>query len=141
MIRTYNNSSNWYDNWITDYKNIVNVDPQFFRELLSKNPRLICDVDSECFSFLMENFESEIRYGLANNWEILFAFSQSTFIKHHQIFENELKPHFIKRPGLWFYIFRYDVSKRNARQQQVDTALINMRNIMTNWKIDDLTLA
>lgn len=132
-----NNMPNWTDNFAIDYENIVNNNFDFFKEMLQQNPRLIFHVDDNCFNFLISKFDFEIRYGISHDWNILFYISKDTFIKYHKLFQSELKLHFIKRPGLWFYIFRYDVMKKNARGQQVDNALFQMRECMNNWNIND----
>ena len=97
---------------VGEYPRIVNADPEYFAWYLEQYPQLIAHVSDDCYQFLMDKFESNIRTGIANNWNCLFSFSKEQFLKHCMTFENEFKHHFVKRPGLWFYIFRHDAMKQ-----------------------------
>lgn len=136
---------------VGEYPRIVNADPVFFEWYLERHPELIAHVDERCYQFLMEYFGAYIRKGLSNNWECLFSFSKEQFMKRYITFENELKPHFEKRPGLWFYMFRHD-SMKKCKPKKNETCTVDKkcacdvnlkmcRRVMLDWNLigEDIT--
>ena len=143
--------THFMDRWAAgEYPRIIDADPEYFSLMLAKYGSFIFRVDSDCFNYLMTKYEKEIRNGITSNWECVFSLSKDKFIKYYQIFENELKPHFITRPGLWFYIFRYDAMKKCKPKKgehctvdkkcACDINLKLCRQIMIDWKLvtDDM---
>lgn len=125
-----------FDNWYADYRNICSAHKDEIISLL-ETTGFIARVSDECFAYLMGEFEHSVRKGLAENMHVLFTIQiyEGWLNKHHLTFKDELKPHFIKMPGLWYYMYRYDVKKINPRTGEVDKALQNAWNVMDNWDI------
>lgn len=133
------NKRHWCDNWIQSYQQIIQEDPTFFSNLLSNNPRLIFWVNDNCLLYLIDMFSREIEVGLINE-ECVFSMSKEWFIMHYKLVP-QLKQHFIKRPGLWFYIFRYDQKKINPRTGEVSKELKEAFEIQDYWGISHATVS
>ena len=131
--------THYFDRWAIDYESIVNADKAYCGELLSKHPWMIFRVSDACFKFLFGLFEKEIRKGIADNWEVVFSMSKERFVQYHQLFMDELKPHFLKRPGLWFYMFRHTpIPKNDTRNKCLvyDPNFVLVTEIQKTWGIE-----
>lgn len=119
--------------WVHNWERLLSCNHSFFVSYLRKNARLLFWVNNECMEKLIEGFREDIAEGL-QAWECLFSMSRDWFIQNYQRFP-ELKQHFVKRPGLWFYMFRYDQKRINPRTGEVSKDLQDAWNIMDHWGI------
>jgi hypothetical protein len=127
------NGSHFLDNWVHDWHSLLFNSPTFFGSLLRKNVRLLFWVSDECLERMTKCYREDISEGL-QDWECLFSMSKDWFVSNYKHYP-ELKQHFIKRPGLWFYVFRYDQKKINPRSGEVSKDLSDAWSIMDYWDI------
>lgn len=132
------NGRHWLDNWVVSYEDIIHDDISFFRNLLKRNPRLIFYVSSDCLFYLFALFSEEISQGL-QDWECVFSMSKEWFVTNYTRVPV-MKQHFERRPGLWFYIFRYDQKKINPRTGDIGKDLTDAWTIMDFWGLPHNTV-
>lgn len=125
-----------WNNWVVDYANIIDSEREFFAYYMETYPGFLAKVDLQCALYLLRNFREEITRGMAANWESVFSLGKEWIVKHHAEYGEWLKPHFIRRPGLWFYLFRYDVKKIHPRTGEVDKELASAWAVMDAWGIE-----
>lgn len=129
----FSNGRYFMDTFAVDYYSIISNNHNFFSNFLRSNARLLFWVCDECKDILSTCFRDDISIGL-QNWECVFSMRKEWFVANYKLYP-ELKQHFMGRPGLWFYIFRYDQKKINPRTGEVSKDLSDAWMIMDYWDI------